>query len=115
MLLIAARGGGGVWGECVNERKMALELVFLIYQRLEIFYNCHLRMLILPSFKIIKALSHIWPLRSARFNGIVQPFELKCVTRLIRSAVKNWRSGNFFKSLLMAQSHGRCIKPFTAA
>ncbi len=48
-------------------------------------------------------------------KGIVQPFELKCVTRLFRSAVKNWRSGNFLKSFLMAQSHERCIKPFTAA
>jgi hypothetical protein len=48
-------------------------------------------------------------------KGIVQPFELKCVTRLIRSAVKNWRSGNFFKSLLMTQSRERSIKPFTAA
>ena len=28
-------------------------------------------------------------------KGTVQPFVLKCVTRLIRSAVKNWRSGNF--------------------
>ncbi len=45
----------------------------------------------------------------------VQPFELKGVTRLIRSAVKNWRSGNFLKSFLMIQSHERNIKPFTAA
>ncbi len=28
-------------------------------------------------------------------KGIVQPFELGGVTMLIRSAVKNWRSGNF--------------------
>jgi hypothetical protein len=48
-------------------------------------------------------------------KGIVQPFELKGVTRLIRSAVKNWRSGNFLKSFLMIQSHERSIKPFTAA
>jgi hypothetical protein len=48
-------------------------------------------------------------------KGIVQPFELKCVTRLLRFAVKNWRSGNFFKSFLMTQSHERSIKPFTVA
>ncbi len=40
---------------------------------------------------------------------------LKCVTRLIRFAVKKWRSGNFFKSFLMTQSHERSITPFTAA
>ncbi len=51
----------------------------------------------------------------SKVKGIVQPFELKCVTRLIRSAVKNWRSGNFLKSFLMTQSHERSIKPFTAA
>jgi hypothetical protein len=49
------------------------------------------------------------------FKGIVQPFELKGVTRLIRSAVKNWRSGNFLKSFLMIQSQERSIIPFTAA
>ncbi len=32
------------------------------------------------------------------FKGTVQPFKLKGVTRLIRSAVKHWRSGNFLKS-----------------
>jgi hypothetical protein len=48
-------------------------------------------------------------------KGIVQPFELKGVNRLIRSAVKNWRSGNFFQSFLMIQSHERSIKPLTAA
>jgi hypothetical protein len=48
-------------------------------------------------------------------KGTVQPFKLKGLTRLIRSAVKNWRSGNFLKSFLMIQSHERSIKPFTAA
>jgi hypothetical protein len=48
-------------------------------------------------------------------KGTVQTFVLKCVTRLIRSAVKNWRSGNFLKSFLMKQSHERSIKPFPAA
>ena len=48
-------------------------------------------------------------------KGTVQPFKLKGVTRLIRSAVKKWRSGNFLKSFLMIQSHERSIKPFTAA
>jgi hypothetical protein len=48
-------------------------------------------------------------------KGTVQPFEPKGVTRLIRSAVKNWRSGNFLNSFLMIQSHERSIKPFTAA
>jgi hypothetical protein len=43
------------------------------------------------------------------FKGIVQPFELKGVTRLIQCAVKNWRSGNFFKSFLMIQFHERSI------
>jgi hypothetical protein len=37
----------------------------------------------------------------------VQPFKLKGVTRLIRSAVKNWKSGNFLKCFLMIQSHER--------
>jgi hypothetical protein len=48
-------------------------------------------------------------------EGIVQPFELKGVTRFIQSAVKNWRSGNFLKSFLMIQSNERGINPFTAA
>jgi hypothetical protein len=43
-------------------------------------------------------------------KGIVQPFELKGVTRLIRSVVKNWRSG-----FLMILSHERSIKPLKAA
>jgi hypothetical protein len=39
------------------------------------------------------------PLGSKRYiKGIVQPFELKGVTWLIRSAVKNWRFGNLKKS-----------------
>jgi hypothetical protein len=49
------------------------------------------------------------------FKGIVQPFELKGVSRFIQTGVKNWRSGNFLKSFLMIQSHERSIKPFTAA
>jgi hypothetical protein len=53
--------------------------------------------------------------RFGPFKGIVQPFELKGLTRLIQSAVKNWRSGNFLKSFLMIQSHERSIKLFTAA
>jgi hypothetical protein len=28
------------------------------------------------------------------FKGIFQPFELGCLTRLIRSAVKFWKAGN---------------------
>jgi hypothetical protein len=34
-------------------------------------------------------------LGSRGFKGIVQSFELNDETRLIRSSVKNWRSGNF--------------------
>jgi hypothetical protein len=37
------------------------------------------------------------PFFKTLFKGYVQPFEPKGVTRLIRSAVKNWRSGNFVK------------------
>jgi hypothetical protein len=33
--------------------------------------------------------------KQCSLEGIVQPFKLKGMTRLIRSAVKNWRSGNF--------------------
>ncbi len=51
---------------------------------------------------IIRSLSYSLSLQTEKnknnfLKGIVQPFELKCVTRLIRSAVKNWRSGNFFE------------------
>ena len=49
------------------------------------------------------------------FKGVVQPFELVGVARLIRSAVKNWRSGKFKKKNLMIQSHERNIKQFSAA
>jgi hypothetical protein len=49
------------------------------------------------------------------FKGIVYPFEVGGVTRLIRSAVKNWRSGKFFKKFLMIQSHERSLKPFSVA
>jgi hypothetical protein len=48
-------------------------------------------------------------------KGVVQPFELVGVARLIRSAVKNWRSSKFFKKILMIQSHERSVKPFSAA
>jgi hypothetical protein len=65
--------------------------------------------------EIIAIMFELYILVFNSFKGIVQPFELKCVTRLIRSAVKNWRSGNFFKSFLMTQSHERSIKPYTAA
>jgi hypothetical protein len=49
------------------------------------------------------------------FKGTGQPFELGGVTRLIQSAVKNWRAGKFFKNFLMIPSHERSIKPFSAA
>jgi hypothetical protein len=46
------------------------------------------------------------------FNGIVQSFELAGVTRLIRSAIINWRSGKFFKKNLMIQSHNMSLYHF---
>jgi hypothetical protein len=45
-------------------------------------------------------------------KGIVQSFELGGETRLIRSAVKYWKAGMFFKKNLMIPSHERSIKPF---
>jgi hypothetical protein len=44
---------------------------------------------------------------------IVQPFELWGVTSLIRSAVKNWRSGKLY-FFWMIKSRERSIKPFSA-
>jgi hypothetical protein len=35
------------------------------------------------------------------FKGIVQPLELGGVTRLIQSALKNWRSGKLKKNLMI--------------
>jgi hypothetical protein len=49
------------------------------------------------------------------FKGIFQPFELGSETSLIRSAVINYRPGNFLKKFLMIQSNERIITPFTAA
>jgi hypothetical protein len=43
-------------------------------------------------------------------KGIVQPFELGGVNRLIRSAVKYWKAGNLEKNNLMIQSHERSLK-----
>ncbi len=49
------------------------------------------------------------------FKGIVQPFELGGVTRLIRSAVKFCMAGNLKKKLLTVQSHERSLKLICAA
>jgi hypothetical protein len=49
------------------------------------------------------------------FKGIVQPFELGGVTRLIRSAVKFCMAGNLKKKILMVQSHERSLKLICAA
>ncbi len=49
------------------------------------------------------------------FKGIVQPFELGGVTRLIRSAVKFCKAGNKKKKNLMVQSHERSLKQISAA
>jgi hypothetical protein len=51
----------------------------------------------------------------AGLKGIVQPFELGGVTRLIRSAVKFCKAGNLKKKILMAQSHERSFKLICAA
>jgi hypothetical protein len=49
-------------------------------------------------------------------KSIVRPFKLGGQEyRLIRSAVINWRPGNFFKTILLIQSHERNIKPYIAA
>ncbi len=48
-------------------------------------------------------------------KGIVHPFELGGVTRLIRSAVKYWEAGNLKKKILMIQSHERSLKQISAA
>jgi hypothetical protein len=48
-------------------------------------------------------------------KGIVQPFELGGVTRLIRSAVKFCKAGNLKKKILMVQSHERSLKQIGAA
>jgi hypothetical protein len=46
----------------------------------------------------------------------LQPFELGGDIRLIRSAVKYWKHGKFWREKnLMIQSHERSIKPFSAA
>ncbi len=50
-----------------------------------------------------------------RFKGIVQPFALGGVTRLIRSAVKFCMSGNLKEKILMVQSHERSLKLICAA
>ncbi len=49
------------------------------------------------------------------FKGIVQPFELGGVTRLIRSAVKFCMAGNLKQKILMVQSHERSLKLICAA
>ena len=43
----------------------------------------------------------------SKFKGIFQPFELDSETRLIRSAVINWRPGKFKQKNEMIQSHER--------
>jgi hypothetical protein len=50
-----------------------------------------------------------------KLKGIVQPFELGGVTRLIRSAVKFCMAGNKKKKFLMVQSHERILKLICAA
>jgi hypothetical protein len=49
-------------------------------------------------FSQVKLHSRVLTLGVDCLKGIVQPFELKGVTRLIRSAVKNWRSEIFLKA-----------------
>jgi hypothetical protein len=49
------------------------------------------------------------------FKGIVQPFELGGVTRLIQSAVKFCMAGNLKIFFLMVQSHERSLKLICAA
>ncbi len=48
-------------------------------------------------------------------KGIVQPFELGGVARLIRYAVKFCMAGNLKKFFLMVQSHERSLKLICAA
>ncbi len=48
-------------------------------------------------------------------KGIVQPFELGGVTRLIQSAVKFCMAGNLKTKILMVQSHERSLKLICAA
>ncbi len=48
-------------------------------------------------------------------KGIVQPFELGGVTRLIRSAVKFCMAGSLKFFFLMVQSHERSLKLICAA
>ncbi len=48
-------------------------------------------------------------------KGIVQPFELGGVTRLIQSAVKFCIAGNLKKKFLMVQSRERSLKLICAA
>jgi hypothetical protein len=50
-----------------------------------------------------------------RLKGIVQPFELGGVTRLIPSAVKFFKAGHLKKIILMIQSHERSLKQISAA
>jgi hypothetical protein len=52
---------------------------------------------------------------AAVLKGIVQPFELGGVTRLIRYAVKFCMAGNKKKKILMVQSHERSLKLICAA
>jgi hypothetical protein len=53
-----------------------------------------------------------WWLKNAEIKGILQLFELGSETRLIRSAVINWRPRKFLNLFLMIQSHERSINPF---
>jgi hypothetical protein len=48
-------------------------------------------------------------------KGIVQPFEMGGVTRLIWSAVKFWKAGNFWKKFLMIETHERSLNQISAA
>jgi hypothetical protein len=51
----------------------------------------------------------LWALK-----GIVQPFELGGKTRLIQSAVINWRPDKFLKQILMIQFHERSLKVYSS-
>ncbi len=55
------------------------------------------------------------PVLYRKLKGIFQPFEFGGVTRLIRSAVKFWKTGNLKKFFLMIQTHERSLKQISAA
>jgi hypothetical protein len=52
---------------------------------------------------------------SKLLKGIVQPFEMGGMTRLICSAVKFWKAGNLKKKILMIETHERSLNQTSAA